>query len=119
MTPPPISLLNHHLLLLLPLHEQQPKRRNRKQDSIQNPKRERRLEHRTLLVQVEIEPSVTAHAIRAQCDVEGAAVGEIGAAGVTDAAQVVDARDQGADKADVDEADEARGAASGFAADDG
>ena len=120
MTPPPISLLDHHvLLLLLPLHKHQPKRRNRKQDNVHNPKRKGRLEHRTLLVQIEVEPIIAAHAVRAQRDGEGAAIGEIRAAGVADATEVVDARNQGADEADVDEGDEVGGAAGGFAPDDG
>ena len=118
MAPPPIRLLHHHLLLL-PLHKHQPKRRNRKQYNIDNPKRERRLEHRTLLIQVEIEAVVAADPIRAQGDVDAAVGGEGRAVGVADAAQVVHAGDQRADEADVDEGDEVRGAACGFAPDQG
>ena len=64
MAPPPISLLNHNLLLL-PLHEHQPERRNREQDDIDDAKRKGRLEHRTLLIHIEIEPVVATDPVRA------------------------------------------------------
>ena len=116
MASPPVCLLDHHLLLL-PLHKDQPKRRDRKQNRVHDPKRECRLKHSTLLIEVEIETIITAHSVGAQCDVERSIIGEARTVGVGDAAEVIDSGDQGADEANVDKADEVGGSAGRLAAD--
>ena len=75
MATPPISLLNHHLLLR-PIHKQQEERRNREKYAIHDPKRKCRLQHCTLLVDIEAERRVAIEAIGAKTDVERAVVGE-------------------------------------------
>ena len=118
MAAPPIARLLDHHLLFLPVHEQQEEGRAREEDAVHDAKGERRLQHRAFLVDVEAEGRVPAEAIRAQGDVEGAVVAEVAAVGFGDAAQVVDARDQGPDEEDVDEADEVRRAPGRFAAEE-
>lgn len=118
MTTPPISLLNHHLLLR-PIHKQQPERRHGKKDTVHNPKRKCRFQHRALLIDIKTEWTVSIKSVRPKRDVKGAIGAEVRAVSIGNAAQVVDARDQGADEADVDKADEVGGAPCGFAAEEG
>jgi hypothetical protein len=77
-------------------------------DGVHDAQDPRGLEHGAVLVQVErpLGPAVPAIVTeRAQVDVDGAE-GEVGAVGVVDAAELVDAGDEGAHEAQVDEGDE-------------
>lgn len=120
MAPPPISLLNHHLLLFpLPTHEQQQEARNSKEDAVHDPERKARLQHRAILIRVQAEWRISADAIVVDGEREVAVVFESGAVGSGDVAQFVDAGDEGANEAEVDEGDEEGGVTGGFAAEDG
>ena len=116
MAASPVSCLLDHHLLLLPIHEKQKECRACEEDAIHDAERKRRLQHRALLIDVEAERRVPAEAIRAQGDVEGSIGAEMAAVGVGDAAEVVDAGDEGPDEKDVYEADEVGRAAGRFAA---
>lgn len=116
MASPPISLLNHHLLLL-PLHEDQEERRDSEENNIHDPEGEGRLQHGALLVCVETEPIVSTDATGAYSERGISITGKVGAIGVGDGAEVVYAGDQGANEANINEADEVSGPSGGLATD--
>ena len=118
MTSPPIGLLDHHLLLL-PLHEEQPESRDGKEDGIHDAECKRGFQHGTLLIDVKIKPIVAAHSAGPECDIEIAVITEVRAIGVGDAAKVIDAGDQSANEAYVDETDEMGGPTGRFATEEG
>ena len=118
MTPPPVGLLHYHLLLL-PLHKDQPESRNGKEDGIHDAECPRGFEHGTLFIDVEIKPVIAAHSIGPQSDRKIAIIAEVRAIGVGDVAKVIDAGDQGANEAYVDERDEVGGPTGGFATEEG
>jgi hypothetical protein len=121
VTAPPYYLLPYDDIALMPVHEQRQDERDEEEDRVHDSKRPRRLEHRTVLVDV-YRPSRTAAdskvAERSECDVDGRR-GEVRAGGVADAAELVVCCDEGADEAEVDEGDEERGAAGRAEADEG
>ncbi len=98
------------LLPLIPVlpHEPQQHHRIEKENNIHDPKRKARLQHRTRPIDIErklrigLPPKIPE---RSQTQVKRPRR-EIRAAGIGDAAQLDDARDEGADEAEVDEGDE-------------
>lgn len=119
MAPPPITLFHHHLLIIpLPVHEEQQKARDRKEDAIHDSKRKARLQHRAILVRIQMERRIAVDAIIIDREGEVVVVGKMGAIGLRNVAEFVDASDEGADEAEIDEGDEEGGVAGGFAAKD-
>jgi len=109
MSMPGVVRLAHIRLLLLP-GSTMPKRqcrRNKKEDTIHNPKRKTGLQHRTLFIRLKIHPLATQSHIIAKIDFPSSSCRDVGAVFHGDEAQVVDAGDEGADETEVDEADEA------------
>jgi len=98
-----ISLLPRHLT---PTDPQRQQRRKKEENTIHDTKRKRRLEHRTRFINIDTD----AIERRGAKDAEGDAVRVGGfqrcAVCAADAAQVVDAGDEGAYEAQVDEGDE-------------
>lgn len=102
------------------MHEQQQKGGDGEEDAIHDAKSEARFSHRTFLVGVQAQGRrIATDAIVVDGDGETAVGGEIGAVGVGDVTELVDAGDEGADETKVDEGDKYGGVASGFAAEDG
>lgn len=120
MTPPPIRLLNNHLPIIpLPMHKQQQKARDGKEDAIHDAKRKARLQHRTMLVCVQMERRLPGNTIIVDGDGEIAVGGEVGAVRIAYVTELVNASDEGADEAEVDEGDEEGRVPRRFAAEDG
>ncbi|KFZ21492.1 hypothetical protein V502_02930 [Pseudogymnoascus sp. VKM F-4520 (FW-2644)] len=116
MAPPPrpmpmpaamtLPLHHHHLLLVAPMHESQ-HTREEKEKTVHNRQRPARLEHRTRLAQLDpitpkrdISQQRKASRVRSRRRQTGAVIAR-------DAAERVDAPDEGADEGEVDEGDEA------------
>lgn len=101
------ALVHNPFILVIAMQNGQ-HRRHKKEDAVHDPQRKTGLEHGARLV----DGNVDAVEARAPKDAEGlvnaAARFDAGAVGLCDPAEVVDACDQGANEAQVDEADEAR-----------
>lgn len=120
MTPPPVALLHHNLPIVPPpMHEQQQKRGNRKEDAIHDAKCKACLQHRAVLVGVEVKGGRGGDTGIVNGEGEVAVVGKVGAVGICDVTKLVDASDEGADEAEIYEGDEHGGVAGGFTAEDG
>lgn len=122
MTPSPIALLGYDLPIILPraMHKQQQKGRNGKEDAIHDPECKARFAHRAFLVGIQTQGRcITADAIVVDGDGEAAVGGEVGAVCVGNVAKFVDAGNEGADEAEVDEGDEHGGIAGRLAPDYG
>ncbi len=98
------------------MHEQQQEARNSKEDAIHDPERKGSLQHRTVLVRIQAEGRISADTIVIDGEGEVAVGFESSAVGSGDVAQFVDAGDEGAHEAEIDEGDEEGGVAGGFAA---
>lgn len=102
-----IVRVNNDLLLFVP-NKQGQKARKGKEDDVHDAKRPARLEHTTGLIDADMD-AMTIEANTTQIATNGPAgigLGDGGAVGVADEAQLVDTRDERADNADVDEGDE-------------
>ena len=114
VAPPPVRFLGHDLpvVLPLPMHEEQQKGGDGEENAIHDAKREAGFPHRTFLVGVQAHGGgIAADAVVVDGDGESTIGGEIGAVGVGDVAELVDAGDEGADETEVDEGDEDGGVA--------
>ncbi|EEP77664.1 conserved hypothetical protein [Uncinocarpus reesii 1704] len=114
------SLLIMMTALMLP-QEIRKHCRKKERYRIQNPKRKRGLEHRADLLRVAAERVIrpaTPNAKGAQAQEEAAAA-EVVAVFVDDAAEEIDAGDEGAEETEVDEGDEDGGALGAAVADEG
>jgi hypothetical protein len=100
---PHISLLP---ILSPSTNTQRQNTRNKKEDTIHNPKRKARLQHRTLFVGREIKAVQTCVSEDPKIDLVGIAGCYARAVLFCDAAKFVDASDEGSDETEVDEADE-------------
>ena len=113
VTPPPpgshLSLIAHIIIILGPMHETQDEERDAEEDAIHDAKRETRLLHRAILFDAGREAARPGDAIGAHNHVRGAVAADAGAVGAGDAAEFVDAGDEGADEAEVDKGDEESG----------
>lgn len=107
MTPPPaginLPLLRHLGIITFPMHEQQPEARKGEEYTIHDPKRKARLQHRTRPINAPREGTISIESIRPDREVEITVCGEVHAVCVGDGAELVHARDEGADEAEVDE----------------
>lgn len=120
MTAPPIRLLHLDVpIISLPMHEQQQKARDKKEDTIHDPKRKARLQHGAILVRVETKRRTAANTIIVDGDGKVAVGGKVCAVRVGDVAEFVDTGNECADEGKIDQGDEVSGVAGGFAAEDG
>ena len=128
MTPPPDRLrLLHHHAPMMPVHKKRHHKRHEEQYTVDNPKREARLQHSTRLVHIHTERRVIyaqggdVNGVARGPDAAGAgdASGGVGAVLGSDAAELVDAGDEGADEGKVDEGDEEGRAAGRVVAEEG
>ena len=111
--PPDLGLLDDGGLMAV--HEESERRSPEEEDAIHDPEGERGLEQSAGLVDIDVDvvPVVPPDVPEgAEGEVERAAA-EAGAVRVRDPAELVDACDEGADEAEVDEGDEDGGAAGG------
>lgn len=106
-----IMRLPHINILLLPTtpppHKQRQHTRKEKENTIHNPKRPTRLQHRARLINRHIK-ATDRRGMASNTDAEEGIIGRghAAAAVLVDIAELVDARDKGADEAQVDEGDE-------------
>jgi len=101
-----MGLLNHDSLIPTSLtNEERQQTRDKEEDTVHNAERETRLQHRTGLVGIDVE-ALDACSHGAEINGVRRARGDLGAVGVRDEAQFVDARDKGTNEADVDEGHE-------------
>ncbi len=121
VAPPPATriLLRHDRLVPIPVEKQQNHTRDEEEYTIHDPERETRLQHCAILVHIPREGRVRGYAVRASADVESAVAGDVAAVGAGYTPELVDAGDEGADEAEVDEGDEDCGGAGGFVAEEG
>ena len=120
MAPPPVRLCNLRLPSIpASVHEKQQNARYEKEDAIHYAKCKARLQHRAILIGIEMEGRISADAIIIDGHGEVTVCGEACAVCVGDVAKFVDAGDEGADEAEVDEGDEDGGIAGGFATENG
>jgi hypothetical protein len=80
--------------------------RNKEENAIHNRKRKASLQHRALLISSKMQAIHINAAQYAEVDLVGIAGCDVRAVFMGDAAQLVDACDQGADEAEVDKGDE-------------
>lgn len=112
---------------MMPMHKKRHHKRHAEQYTVDNPKREARLQHSTRLVHIHTERRVIyaqggdVNGVARSPDAAGAgdASGGVGAVLGSDAAELVDAGDEGADEGKVDEGDEEGGAAGRVVAEEG
>lgn len=111
MTPSPRRLLNNDLTVLA-MQEKRQKSSPDKENTLHNPQRERSLQHRAGLIDMQRERVIRVNAPfakRTEGSPDRAAV-PVGAVGVGDEAQLVNARHERAEEEEIDERDEEGGA---------
>ena len=118
MASPSVSFFDHHFPFVS-AHEQQHEARNGKEDAVHDAERKAGLQHCTRLVDVRREWAASIKAVGAQAHVEGAIVTEVGAVGLGNTAQLVNARNERTNEAEVNEGDEDGGFASRLSPEEG
>lgn len=119
MASPPITLLDHYVPVVpLPMHKQQQEARDGKKDAVHDAERKTRFQHGAMLIRVQMKRRTPTDSIIVNGDGEVGVGGEICAVCIGDVAELVDAGDEGADEAEVDERYKDGGVTGGFTAED-